>query len=347
MRTTCYLVAAMLLPAPVYAIEPDLHYSFDVDGIEEQGSGLNLKLQNASVVPDSVVGSGSLSCGQGAYAVGDDAVAFEPPSFTISAWVHLPDPNACERGGAAHPHCTVVAKGNTDDHPNGYWLAVVGGQLRMTVSNNHRGLSIYGDTVAAGAWEHLAATYDATSQSLALYQNGTQTAGGSTPFGLAYGSEDFMVCKMWSRSYGLVGNVDELKLFALAMTSAEVADLFALETAVDSDGDGVLDPNDACPYEDATGFDQDGDGCLDDSDGDGLTDDLDQCILSDDTLSDATDFDGCTVADSCPCDGEWRTHGDYVGCVTRTANDFKKDGLISGAEKGRITSQAAGSVCGR
>jgi sugar lactone lactonase YvrE len=32
---------------------------------------------------------------------------------------------------------------------------------------------------------------------------------------------------------------------------------------IDSDGDGVPDGVDTCPYEDATGFDVDGDGCLD------------------------------------------------------------------------------------
>jgi len=38
---------------------------------------------------------------------------------------------------------------------------------------------------------------------------------------------------------------------------------YVLEYSADSDGDGVPDDQDACPDEDATGFDADGDGCID------------------------------------------------------------------------------------
>ena len=43
----------------------------------------------------------------------------------------------------------------------------------------------------------------------------------------------------------------------------------------DIDNDGVLDSNDVCPEENSLGYDENRDGCLDDSDGDGVTDDLD------------------------------------------------------------------------
>ncbi len=45
----------------------------------------------------------------------------------------------------------------------------------------------------------------------------------------------------------------------------------------DSDNDGIPDSADLCPFEDATGQDSDGDGCIDtqaDSDGDGIPDDI-------------------------------------------------------------------------
>ena len=46
----------------------------------------------------------------------------------------------------------------------------------------------------------------------------------------------------------------------------------------DSDGDGVDNLLDACPDEDATGWDENADGCIDDIDGDGVKDDVDECI---------------------------------------------------------------------
>lgn len=62
--------------------------------------------------------------------------------------------------------------------------------------------------------------------------------------------------------------------------------------AVDTDGDGVSDPDDVCPAEAASGYDFDGDGCIDDSDGDQVLDNLDLCSLEDATGYDQ-DGDGC------------------------------------------------------
>ncbi|MEL6344449.1 MAG: hypothetical protein AAFV53_15125 [Myxococcota bacterium] len=81
---------------------------------------------------------------------------------------------------------------------------------------------------------------------------------------------------------------------------------------VDTDGDGVPDSADSCPSEDATGFDADGDGCLDDTDGDGVTDDLDVC-QGDDAEGDA-DLDGvCADEDLCDDDVDKVAPGD-CGC---------------------------------
>lgn len=64
----------------------------------------------------------------------------------------------------------------------------------------------------------------------------------------------------------------------------------------DSDGDGILDPSDACPRdaEDKDGY-QDDDGCPDlDNDGDGVSDATDQC------RDEAEDLDGFEDTDGCP-----------------------------------------------
>ena len=88
----------------------------------------------------------------------------------------------------------------------------------------------------------------------------------------------------------------------------------------DTDGDGLTDDADACPTEDATGFDADNDGCLDDTDGDGLTDDADACPTEDATGFDA-DNDGC-VDDS---DGDGVTD-DLDLCPAEDATDYDADG---------------------
>ena len=61
---------------------------------------------------------------------------------------------------------------------------------------------------------------------------------------------------------------------------------------VDSDGDGIENVLDLCPVEDASGFDLNSDGCIDDSDGDTITDDIDLCGDEDASGFDL-DSDGC------------------------------------------------------
>jgi OmpA-OmpF porin, OOP family len=86
----------------------------------------------------------------------------------------------------------------------------------------------------------------------------------------------------------------------------------------DRDGDGYLDPEDACPDE-PENFNsyKDDDGCPDDpdTDGDGLPDSVDQCILEPEDKDNYLDEDGCPdidndldgipdTADKCPNDPE-------------------------------------------
>lgn len=59
-----------------------------------------------------------------------------------------------------------------------------------------------------------------------------------------------------------------------------------------------------------------------------------------------------TVSQLCPCEGpfgttdSWPNHGKYVSCVARTANDFRKSGLIDDVAKRTLVSSAAQSLCG-
>jgi hypothetical protein len=61
---------------------------------------------------------------------------------------------------------------------------------------------------------------------------------------------------------------------------------------LDGDGDVVENALDLCPIDNASGFDIDLDGCLDDSDGDAITDNIDQCV-SENASGFDIDFDGC------------------------------------------------------
>lgn len=117
----------------------------------------------------------------------------------------------------------------------------------------------------------------------------------------------------------------------------------------DDDGDGVDDTADNCPLvpnADQADFDNDGQGdaCDADIDGDGLNDAVDQCLGTAPGV--VTDFDGCSIAQRCPCNNEWKNHGAYSRCVAHTSEDFVDLGLITEAEKDAIVSEAGESECG-
>ena len=71
----------------------------------------------------------------------------------------------------------------------------------------------------------------------------------------------------------------------------------------DGDGDGVANIEDVCPNQNASGWDENNDGCLDDTDGDGVVDNLDDCPdqnasqYDDDSNGCLDDTDGDGVAD--------------------------------------------------
>lgn len=121
----------------------------------------------------------------------------------------------------------------------------------------------------------------------------------------------------------------------------------------DDDNDGIADVNDNCPFTanpNQADFDGDGagDACDTDDDNDGIADANDACPFT--KLGAVTDATGCSIAEYCPCASQasgfrWKNQGAYVSCVTQAAQEFVRQGLITGAEKGAIVSAAAQSTC--
>jgi hypothetical protein len=89
------------------------------------------------------------------------------------------------------------------------------------------------------------------------------------------------------------------------------------------------------------------------SDGDGVPDGVDQCIGSsraatvvidgcDSGVPNTTFSTGCHISDQInDCAVGAGNHGGFVSCVSHLTNDLKKDGVISGNQKGAIQSCAA------
>ncbi|MDP7043551.1 MAG: hypothetical protein QF807_06000 [Candidatus Thalassarchaeaceae archaeon] len=105
-------------------------------------------------------------------------------------------------------------------------------------------------------------------------------------------------------------------------------------TERDSDGDGVMDAVDDCLHINASGWDNDGDGCIDDTDGDGYPDPDDGCVNEDSTGHDA-DQDGCIDdsdgdlvkdnVDQCPTTNASGFDSDLDGCIDDSDGDLVPD----------------------
>jgi hypothetical protein len=128
------------------------------------------------------------------------------------------------------------------------------------------------------------------------------------------------------------------------------ADLLGDACDTDNDNDGRPNANDNCPLAAnpaQSDFDNDGQGdaCDTDRDGDAVVDSGDRCQLT--PPDSVVDAEGCAIAQLCPCDGTWRTHGQFTSCTAKAADRFLAGGLISQQTKDAIMSAAGKADCGK
>lgn len=76
--------------------------------------------------------------------------------------------------------------------------------------------------------------------------------------------------------------------------------------------------------------------CID-IDQDDVCDEVDSCI-GDDTVC---------PPDPCPCDNDWKNHGEYVSCVAHHTQTLVGEGSLTHKERAEIVSNAARSSCGK
>jgi hypothetical protein len=87
-----------------------------------------------------------------------------------------------------------------------------------------------------------------------------------------------------------------------------------------------------------------GERLVEDEDYDSVMDTDDLCPMT--ATGDAVNDDGCSVAQLCPCENNWKNHGAFVSCKAHATRDFIEAGWITEEEKEEIMSTAGSSDCG-
>jgi hypothetical protein len=220
------------------------YYPFNGNANDESGNGHDGIVHGATLTTDR-------------WRIADSAYSFngsdndieipysadmEPSVFSISVWIKTTDNTARILGTyQGYGHCS-----------HGYTLYLLGepysGKVDFAVD---RSASCGSDTsqvisdsiVAGGEWHHVVAIFD-SSLTLSLYVDGIPQSGSDSGAYVKTGLSLLLGRYRLSTdpTYSFEGSLDDLRIYNRALTEPEIEQLFFL----DSDGDGVEDPEDNC-----------------------------------------------------------------------------------------------------
>lgn len=155
-----------------------------------------------------------------------------PGSYSIEMWVYIGS------GGAANTFQTFVCKGSVPSNSFSYWLGVnkQNSRLRFVPNGNWANALESSDPLPAGQWVHVAATYSygGNTGTARVFINGqergSQGFNGAAPFSqspLLVGAADMQALPV--QAYALAGRLDELRLWSVARSAADIANSHRIE----------------------------------------------------------------------------------------------------------------------
>ena len=205
-----------LEPRRLLAINPVAHYPFEEGAgtttADATGNGNAGTLENGATFAEGLIARYGMSFAGTSYVQVASAAALNPTAqITVSAWINATDWNGNRR---------VVQKGNND---NQYRLLAEGGRFLFHVAGRGTASAAL---PSAGAWHHVAGTYDGTA--VRLYVDGAQVA--SVPASGAVPTTSnplFIGTKNAAAPAGdhFVGRIDDVRVYNVALNIDDVANL--------------------------------------------------------------------------------------------------------------------------
>jgi len=180
--------------------------------------------QNGIAFTDGVVGRAFRLDGVNDFIQVPQATNLEPASVTVDAWVRSMAPGSIRY---------IVSKGGKACAVASYGLYTENLGLAFYVSDG----TAYKDSPYAppsiwdGLWHHVAGTFDQTTRTVRLFVDGAEVgAGTTTTFDIAYNlpdTDDLFIGRFGgSCPLNFPGDVDEVEVFARALSAAEIQALY-------------------------------------------------------------------------------------------------------------------------
>ncbi|ETW99469.1 MAG: hypothetical protein ETSY2_40785 [Candidatus Entotheonella gemina] len=238
-------------------------------------------------------------------------------ALTIDAWINTNN-NSAEQMIVSK----TIFEGDANDI--NYYFEIFGNRLTFAVTGN--AFKQGNTSLSSNTWYHVAVTYDGAQ--VRFYLNGALDGSRALTDVPVGNVADLTIGRHGPTGiHHFNGLIDEVELFDRALSGAEIEAIYNAGHAgkckvMDDDEDGIPNEEDMCPNSELSATVVI-DGC--DS---GVTNDLFD--------------DGCTMSDLImECADGASNHGHFVSCVSQLTNAWKKEGRISGREKGAIQRCAA------
>lgn len=258
------------------------------DGADISGFGNHGAVQNATAVDgfDGTPNGALRFPASGAQVLIPDSPSLRTPTaLTVTGWMRRET-----TGGAA-----LISKYNSNQNRNDWAYWPQGDSLAMFVSRDSHssdfGWNRYTSTAMfpTGGWDFVAATYSSVGPAIRLCRNGHDVSGnyaGTVVAQISMTTEPVRIgggINVSGTLFSFEGDIDEVRMYAVALTPAEIACLYAEYTSCTVFGD--VDSNCAVDLADLSillaNFGTDGGATRDDGDldGNGIVDLSDLALL--------------------------------------------------------------------
>ena len=193
-------------------------YSFENNASDGSGGGFNGTVVNN---PTFVAGHSGLAVNLNGTNQFVQIPRSIQDSFTIAFWVRT---TATGGTGAQWWVGKGLVDGEVANVTNDFGVSLVGARVAFGVGNPDTTIQSTSN-VNDGAWHHVVATRNSATGAMVLYFDGAQQATATGPTGTRSAPANLRVGSLQTNLNFFAGQIDELQLYSVALTAAQVAAL--------------------------------------------------------------------------------------------------------------------------